>query len=236
MKFFALLATVISIDLSLPKIILMGDSITEMGFKNEVNGYISILQDRYVRKADIINRGYSGYNTEWYKYLVPDILEGERNVKAVVLFLGANDAVLAPGKQHVPLKQYRSNLLEMGNRILNSTRLILVTPPPVDRKINDRSFENTLKYRTVVLEVAQQLQVPVVDTYVTFLGNVEYNQKLLDQKLIDGLHFNAQGNREYEYQVLLKLMEIGLDPNRIKGKVVRWDEVDSTKLPSSLYY
>jgi lysophospholipase L1-like esterase len=150
----------------LPQVILMGDSITEMAFKPDLYGYASLLQDRYMRQLDIVNRGYGGYNTEWYKYLV----SVPKETAAVVLFLGANDAVIQ-GKTSVPVHQYKQNLVQMGTQILNSTRLVLVTPPPVDgSKWNDRTLEHTLEYRYATLSVATQLNVPCVDLWPVFLG------------------------------------------------------------------
>ena len=46
-----------------PQIVLFGDSITQRGFA--AGGWGARLADHYVRKADIINRGFSGYNSTW---------------------------------------------------------------------------------------------------------------------------------------------------------------------------
>lgn len=46
-----------------PRIILFGDSITQRGFAE--GGWAAALSDYYTRTADVLNRGYSGYNTEW---------------------------------------------------------------------------------------------------------------------------------------------------------------------------
>lgn len=42
---------------------LFGDSITQLGW--QANTFAQRLACAYVRKIDIINRGLSGYNTEW---------------------------------------------------------------------------------------------------------------------------------------------------------------------------
>jgi hypothetical protein len=48
-----------------PSILLFGDSITEYGFGiEEVRfGWSSLLSSLYSRRADVLNRGFAGYNT-----------------------------------------------------------------------------------------------------------------------------------------------------------------------------
>lgn len=46
------------------RIILLGDSITQMSFSSP-GGFGAHLADVYQRRADVFNRGYSGYNTNW---------------------------------------------------------------------------------------------------------------------------------------------------------------------------
>lgn len=47
--------------MSRPKIILLGDSITQLSFASD-HGFGAALCDAYQRRADVFNRGYSGYN------------------------------------------------------------------------------------------------------------------------------------------------------------------------------
>lgn len=54
-----------------PKIILFGDSITQQSFT--VGGWGARLADHYARKADVINRGFSGYNTTWGLAALPKV-------------------------------------------------------------------------------------------------------------------------------------------------------------------
>lgn len=50
------------------------------------------------RKCDVINRGLSGYNSEWAKIILPRVINQEnmdtRNIAAVTIFFGANDCAL----------------------------------------------------------------------------------------------------------------------------------------------
>ena len=54
-----------------PSILLFGDSITEYGFGiEEVRfGWASLLSSLYSRRADVLNRGFSGYNTKVSTYV-----------------------------------------------------------------------------------------------------------------------------------------------------------------------
>ena len=46
-----------------PRIALYGDSLTQFSF--DVRGWGAMMAHSYQRRADIINRGFSGYNTRW---------------------------------------------------------------------------------------------------------------------------------------------------------------------------
>ena len=72
-----------------------------------------------VRKCDVLNRGFSGYNTRWNKIILPRIITKEMasDTAAVTIFLGANDSnklELNP-RQHVPVEEYKQNLIDMVN-------------------------------------------------------------------------------------------------------------------------
>lgn len=51
----------------------------------------------HFRKCDVLNRGFSGYNTRWAKIILPRLI-GKGNVLdnpvAVTIFFGANDSAL----------------------------------------------------------------------------------------------------------------------------------------------
>ena len=122
------------------RFVLFGDSITQQGFSLEHGGWASSLSNAYARKADVINRGYSGYNTRWAKNLLPEVsshLGGRDDVLSI--FFGANDATIEGGThaiQHVPVEEYSKNLCEMIDYFRSQheaapPRIVLVTPPPV---------------------------------------------------------------------------------------------------------
>lgn len=57
-----------------PQILLIGDSITQYSFS--VGGWGARLADWYVRKADVVNRGLSGYNSSWALAALPKVRRG----------------------------------------------------------------------------------------------------------------------------------------------------------------
>ena len=131
-----------------PQFVLFGDSITQQGF--QVGGWVSRFAATYERTADIVSRGFSGYNTRWVLPLLPTIFpEGGAAPALVTVLLGANDAARPPpvpglpltganglpfaGRQHVPLDEYRANLMEIVACIRKcgggGARVLLITPP-----------------------------------------------------------------------------------------------------------
>ncbi|XP_006515241.1 isoamyl acetate-hydrolyzing esterase 1 homolog isoform X4 [Mus musculus] len=121
-----------------PRVLLFGDSITQFSFQQ--GGWGSLLADRLVRKCDVLNRGFSGYNTRWAKIILPRLIRkgpGMENPVAVTIFFGANDSSLKDEnpKQHVPLDEYSANLRDMVQYLRSvdvpRERVILITPPPL---------------------------------------------------------------------------------------------------------
>ena len=77
-----------------PQIILFGDSITQFSF--QTGGWGAALANEYQRHADVVVRGYSGYNTRWALELLPSLFPADcpaaQTPALVTVFLGANDA------------------------------------------------------------------------------------------------------------------------------------------------
>lgn len=103
-----------------PQFVFFGDSITQRSF-NPLSGWSSIVADAYQRKVDIINRGYSGFNTRWALPLVDHIFPNKdykNQVKLVTIFFGANDAALADRPSYVDFYIPLSPIVSMHNDFL----------------------------------------------------------------------------------------------------------------------
>ncbi|KAK9090394.1 hypothetical protein Sjap_023571 [Stephania japonica] len=124
-------------NLMRPQIILFGDSITELSITSD--GWGGALAYTYSRKADVLVRGYSGYNTRWALFLLHHLfpLGSSRPPVAATIFFGANDAALM-GRvheyMHVPIDEYKNNLRRIAlhlKEISPSMLIVLITPTPV---------------------------------------------------------------------------------------------------------
>lgn len=88
---------------------------------------MSLLSNAYARRADVLNRGYSGYNTRHALGVLPSVFgpdcgpdDESDGVLMVTVFFGANDASL-PGDrehcQHVPIDEYEENMRKIVKSI-----------------------------------------------------------------------------------------------------------------------
>uniref|UniRef100_A0A6A7FZ15 Isoamyl acetate-hydrolyzing esterase 1 homolog n=1 Tax=Hirondellea gigas TaxID=1518452 RepID=A0A6A7FZ15_9CRUS len=180
-----------------PRVMLFGDSITQRGFTTE-GGWAAMLANSLQRRCDVISRGFSGYNTRHWLALAKLLPVSSLQGQVAVLWLGANDASTTK-LQGVPLNQYRDNLKQLVAYIKGTLlipEVILVTPPPANEAgMNThmavgRSGALTLQYAVACKQIAEELQLPVVDLHTAFLRQSDW-QSLL----VDGLHLSQRGSR-----------------------------------------
>ena len=172
------------------KIVCFGDSITEMGTVVELRGFVAQLGDRYVRRADVYARGFSGYTTREAKEILQVAVLDEKPDFVVMLF-GTNDSVVPGQIQHVPLQEYKDNLLSMASDIACvGAWLILVTPPPVSElKTKSRRMPHTEEYAHACYEVGLEMNVPVIDLF----HKIQEEHDWEEHCLLDGIHLSALG-------------------------------------------
>eukprot|EP00633_Aureoumbra_lagunensis_P009295 CAMPEP_0197320516 /NCGR_PEP_ID=MMETSP0891-20130614/60409_1 /TAXON_ID=44058 ORGANISM="Aureoumbra lagunensis, Strain CCMP1510" /NCGR_SAMPLE_ID=MMETSP0891 /ASSEMBLY_ACC=CAM_ASM_000534 /LENGTH=273 /DNA_ID=CAMNT_0042811965 /DNA_START=172 /DNA_END=993 /DNA_ORIENTATION=+ len=199
------------------RIVLLGDSITQMSFSD--GGFGAALADRYQRRLDVLNRGYSGYNSRWLLELVQndvflrDEELGGEDTMLVTIFLGANDASLAEHnfRQHVPIDEFVKNiqsLIAIVNK--HSTgNIIIITPPPVGEQqrlvyqrtrygdqatgILERTNKNAGLYAQALVKIAIQFNLPYIDLWNDMQTQEPTNFGPVF--LSDGLHLSPQGYR-----------------------------------------
>ena len=178
------------------------------------DGWGGGLAHRYQRRADILNRGMSGYNTRWFLRYAQDsgVWDEPGNVKLVTIFFGANDASLAKENphHHVPLDEFQSNIKTLASLAKEhygtTAKILLITPPPVHHEqrlafqkqrykekatgILERTLENAGKYAAACRELAQELELPLLDLYSTMMNaGGDFGTYLSD-----GLHFSKEGH------------------------------------------
>lgn len=124
----------------------------------DADGWVTLLGHHYTRKADVLNRGYSGYNSNhglammrahiaeglWPTTHAASSAEAQASQPPaiVTLFFGANDSCLNESIsdfQAVDVGQYKANLRAMvallkgeDGRANPNVHVILIGPPQVD--------------------------------------------------------------------------------------------------------
>ena len=186
------------------RILLLGDSITQESF-DAPNGWGAGLASWYVRKADVVNRGFDGYNTRW-------ILENRQRIAESVgkgfllgtLCYGANDN--AQTYQFVDLDEYEANLRTLAQWMLADLgveRLLIMAPPPYDAVRHTefrglpldkapRCDERHAAYGDRARKVAAELGTAFLslrDVIKAEMGNSWRSA------LHDGLHFSGEGGK-----------------------------------------
>ena len=208
-------------SVSVPVVVAFGDSLTQRGFvsmdlapTNVISesftgstGWLSSLGGYLARKADVLNRGYSGFNTQ----MALDLGLVAHQVSTyspglVIMCFGANDAIDEEAPQHVALADFKRNmkiLISQIKDIGNNVDIIVMSPPPVFEPdleasnlkknkaiIRDRLNDRTRLYAEASISVAEDFALPFIDLW-TDLGGASLDRKIY---LEDGLHFNKKGN------------------------------------------
>lgn len=205
-----------------PRIVLLGDSITQLSFSPSLCGFGAHLADVYQRRADVLNRGFAGYNTDWIlEYLSTPI--GKQHIfgteidgqvtKLITIFFGANDAsheVLNP-RHHVPLENYKNNIKSIHSIAKEScpnAKIIIICPPPVHHESRlrfqiekwgekatgelERTLEISGSYADAAQEVAKDLDVPFLNLWKEMQAERKDDW---GEFLSDGLHLSKEGNK-----------------------------------------
>lgn len=237
----------------LEQFILFGDSITQ-GSNDQSSGFAlaSELQAVYIRRLDIINRGYSGYNTDHaldvIEHTIPTVAQA--SVRFLVIWFGANDCNREPTSgQYVPLERFKQNLIAIISHPLvkaQSPKIILLTNPPVEETIigdllremgstnETRKAKDAADYASTVREVGKETKTPVLDVWAAFMEKTGW--KLGDAVL--------PGSKESGKDLILSdLLYDGLHLSAngyrlvfdalVKLIIETWPEQNASKMPYS---
>ncbi|KAI1484129.1 SGNH hydrolase [Daldinia eschscholtzii] len=124
------------------QVVLFGDSLFQ-GASEVQSGFSfqGALQSQCMRHLDVINRGFSGYNTKNALQLLPQIFlppsPSNPRIEYLLVLLGANDACIdiPTNTQGIPIEQYKENLTKIITHeyiVAHNPKILLVTPPPID--------------------------------------------------------------------------------------------------------
>lgn len=227
-----------------PQIILFGDSIIQ---QSELT-FAAELRQQYIRKADILNRGFSGYTSKLALDVLPSFfpVSLQADVRVMTVFFGANDACLPGSAQHVPVDEYVACMKSIVQHELvqrQKTSVILIIPGPVDEyqlSNNERTTANTKLYADACRQLSQTLGLPMVDLWSVFmekagwtkgselLGSKECERsEVLGELLSDGLHFTEKAY-SIMFEELVKVMYEDLPeqtPDQIPMVFPTWSDL-----------
>ncbi|TNJ27855.1 Isoamyl-acetate hydrolyzing esterase-like protein [Giardia muris] len=195
----------VSLLLPPPRIVCIGDSLSQYGWSVAEGGFAGLLAEAYSPRADVIGRGMSGFTSRMLlHYLqngpigeVLDCSRGRTRILYVTLCIGANDASIGPVNpaQYVPIEEYRENLRGIVGAItrfgIPNNRIIVIPPPPIDPNGTPfltkagKTTELTEQYARACLEEAEALGTRVTDIRLF---------RTAEDIWVDGLHLNKMGN------------------------------------------
>lgn len=229
------------------RVVLFGDSITERSFSSE-GGWGAALANFYARRLDVVNRGFSGYNTRWALPVLQHLVQSEwGDVQLTIIFFGANDAARpdrSSAVQCVPVEEYAANLEQMHKLLVQQgSRVLLITPPPiyeparalqqqlrtgsVDLPDPDRTNDYTGKYAAACRDLGKHLKAPVVDLWTRLQETAGWEELYL----MDGLHLSPAGNQQVYKLLLETLLEAypALSPERLRPLFPLYDNLRDLK-------
>ncbi|KAI3695810.1 hypothetical protein L1987_78812 [Smallanthus sonchifolius] len=193
-----------------PQFVLFGSSIVQLCFSND--GWAAILADVYARKADIVLRGYTGWNSRRAIEVLDQVFpkDAASQPSLIIVYFGGNDSMgphpsgLGP---HVPLPEYIVNMRKIATHLQglsDTTRIIFLTCPPVD---DVRLREDTSSVYACV-ELCNEMGIKVVYLWTAI-------QKRHDWLacFTDGVHLSGEGSKIVAEKILKVLKEAEWKPS-----------------------
>ncbi|XP_021650672.2 GDSL esterase/lipase At5g62930 isoform X2 [Hevea brasiliensis] len=148
-----------------PQIVLFGDSITEQSFRSGSWG--ASLADTYSRKADVLVRGYGGYNTRWALFLLHHLFPIECSPTILIVL------ITPPPIDEEGRKQYAKSVY--GDKAM---------------ELPERTNEMAGVYARQCVELAKDLGICSIDIWYKMQETEGWQKKFLS----DGLHLTPEGN------------------------------------------
>ncbi|CAG7880746.1 unnamed protein product [Brassica rapa] len=207
-----------------PQIVLFGSSIVQYSFIN--GGWGATLADVYSRTADIILRGYGGWNSRYALKVLNQVFPKDAVVQPslVIVYFGGNDSK-APHPSghgpHVPLSEFVENMRKIGEHLLSlsdKTRVIFLSPPPINETQIQLVFGNAIKgrsnevcrpYAEALLNLCNEINVKCVDLWKA----IQQQDDWLNTCFTDGIHFTAKASEVVVKEVLKVVKEADWKPS-----------------------
>ncbi|XP_044509197.1 GDSL esterase/lipase CPRD49 [Mangifera indica] len=209
-----------------PQFVLFGSSIVQLSFSN--GGWGAILADVYARKADIILRGYYGWNSRRAVEVLDQVFpkDSATQPSLVIVYFGGNDSMgphssgLGP---HVPFSEYVENMKKIASHLKSlpgTPRIIFLSCPPVDEdRVHQgtsgffselvRTNELCKNYSEACIKMCHELDVKVVDLFTA----IQQKENWMADCFIDGVHLSEEGSKIVVAEILKVLKEAEWKPS-----------------------
>nr|XP_009793687.1 PREDICTED: GDSL esterase/lipase CPRD49 [Nicotiana sylvestris] len=209
-----------------PQFVLFGSSIVQISYSN--GGWGSILSDIYARKADVILRGYYGWNSRRALQVLDQVFPKDAAVQPtlVIVYFGGNDSMgphssgLGP---HVPLPEYIENMRKIATHLKSlseNIRIIFLSCPPVDEarvRENTSSYFSELvrtnelcrQYSDACIELCNEMNLKVVDLWTA----LQKREDWLTACFSDGTHLAEAGSKIVVEEIIKVLKEAEWTPS-----------------------
>ncbi|XP_043724619.1 GDSL esterase/lipase CPRD49-like isoform X1 [Telopea speciosissima] len=211
-----------------PLFVLFGSSIVQFSYSEE--GWGAMLADIYSRKADILVRGYSGWNSRRALQVVEQVFPKDAAIQPslVIVYFGGNDSMgphssgLGP---HVPLPEYIENMRRIAihlKSLSEKTRIIFLSCPPVNEATirerdssysgifspMDRTNEACRRYSEACLELCREMDVKAIDLWTA----IQKRDDWLTACFTDGIHLSSEASKIVVKEILKVLKEAEWEP------------------------
>ncbi|XP_010509214.1 PREDICTED: GDSL esterase/lipase At2g38180-like isoform X2 [Camelina sativa] len=176
--------------------------------------------------ADIIVRGYAGWNSRFALKVLDQVFPKDAVIQPslVIVYFGGNDSMdphpsgFGP---HVPLSEFIDNMRQIGEHLLglsDKTRVIFLTPPPMNEKqiqivfggmVKGRSNERCRPYAEALLNLCREINVKGVDIWTA----IQQQDDWLNSCFTDGIHFTAKASEIVLKEILKAVREADWKPS-----------------------
>ncbi|OTA89634.1 hypothetical protein M434DRAFT_398450 [Hypoxylon sp. CO27-5] len=188
------------------QVVLFGDSLFQQASQVQDGfSFQGALQSECIRYLDVINRGFSGYNTENALELLPQIFlppsPSNPKIEYLLVLLGANDACLPipTNTQGVHIDQYKENLIKIITHDyvkVHNPKILLVTPPPVDEiKLQelDLAVGHKQATRQAAISAAYSETARKVAAEIPGIVLIDLHEAIMDKAISLTADFDASG-------------------------------------------
>ncbi|XP_022767721.1 GDSL esterase/lipase CPRD49-like [Durio zibethinus] len=205
-----------------PLFVLFGSSIVQFSYGRD--GWGAILADVYARKADILLRGYAGWNSRHALEVLHQVFPKDAVVQPslVIVYFGGNDSMepnpsgLGP---HVPLPEFVENMKKIAlhlKGLSDKTCVMFLSAPPVNEEqivqtigVRGRSNEACRVYSEACIRLCKELDVKGIDLWTALQQRDDWKTACFT----DGIHLSSEGSKLVAKEILKGLREAEWKPS-----------------------